>query len=61
VGAALVEARAADAAIAALGAAGTVREDMGAFRVATLHAVALASSADGAAALAALDAGLAGD
>jgi hypothetical protein len=58
---ALVESRAADAAIAALGAAGSIREDMGAFRVATLHALALAGSADGAAALAALDAGLAGD
>jgi hypothetical protein len=58
---ALVEARAADAAIAALGAAGALREDMAAFRVATLHAVALAGSADGAAALAALDAGLAAD
>jgi polar amino acid transport system substrate-binding protein len=61
VAAALVESRAADAAIAALGAAGALREDMGAFRVATLHAVALAGSADGAAALAALDAGLAGN
>jgi hypothetical protein len=59
VAAALLESRAADAAIAALGVAGALREDMAAFRVATLHAVALAGSADGAAALAALDAGLA--
>lgn len=58
---ALVESRAADRAIAALGVAGALREDMAAFRVVTLHAVALAGSADGAAALAALDAGLTGE
>jgi hypothetical protein len=58
-GRAMVEAGAADAAIPSLGIAGELREDLGAFRVATLHAVALAGSADGAAALAALDLGLA--